>query len=353
MSGGNSRTIYKQMDRKKILLGIKIFIAISLATQLGIFLHTSYLNGGISFNIPFKRINFFMLGIAFSLSWFEGLISGIRIYFLMRVINPRITIITSIKAAYANIFMGAVTPSQTGGGVAQIYFISRDKIPFSQASAGSIISFVCTLLFLIIALISTSLFHSPTMGYSLQLMMKSASVAVGITALIFIVCLLFTHSINNLKFSFFSHFKNKGIIKDKNGKIEDFLKRFAAGLVSCRESILLMYRRGKTALIVSFLFTCLFFAIRLIIPYFIIVGLGSSVNVVEVMYIQLFVILVSYFSPTPGASGMAEVSSLILMASLVAAPIASIYTFLWRLCTLYVNTTIGGLLLYRELKASD
>jgi hypothetical protein len=198
------------MDRKKILLGIKIFVAISLATQLGIFSYTSYRNGGISFNVPFQRINFFMLGIAFFLSWFEGLISGVRIYFLMRVINPRITIFTSIKAAYANIFMGAVTPSQTGGGVAQIYFISRDKIPFSQASAGSIISFVCTLLFLIIALISTSLFHSPTMGYSLQLMMKSASVAVGTTALIFILCLLFTHSINDLKFSLFIRLKNRG-----------------------------------------------------------------------------------------------------------------------------------------------
>jgi hypothetical protein len=114
-----------------------------------------------------------------------------------------------------------------------------------------------------------------------------------------------------------------------------------------------MYKRGKIALFSSFFFTSLFFAIRLIIPYFIIIGLGSSVNVVEVMYIQLFIILVSYFSPTPGASGMAEVSSLVLMAALVASPLAAIYTFLWRLCTLYINATIGGLLLYRELKDSE
>ncbi|MHC4307610.1 MAG: lysylphosphatidylglycerol synthase transmembrane domain-containing protein [Planctomycetota bacterium] len=341
------------MDRKKILLGIKIFVAISLATQLGIFLYTSYQNGGISFNIHFKGISFCMLGIAFFLSWFEGLITGLRIYFLMRVINPRITILTSIKAAYANIFMGAITPSQTGGGVAQIYFISRDKIPYSQASAGSIVSFVCTLFFLITALISTAMFHSPTMDYSLQLMIKSASVAVGTITLIFILCMLFTHLINDLKFSLFKHFINKGIIRDKNGKIENFLKKFAEGLVNCRESILLMAERGKMALIVGYLFTCLFFAVRLIIPYFIILGLGSSVSVVDVMYIQLFIILLSYFSPTPGASGIAEVSSLVLMAALVASPVAGIYTFLWRLCTLYVNTTIGGILLYRELKTSE
>ena len=340
------------MDRKKILLGIKIFVAISLATQLGIFFYTSYKNGGISFNIPFQGINFCMLGIAFFLSCFEGLITGVRIFFLMRVINPRITIITSIKAAYANIFMGAITPSQTGGGVAQIYFISRDKIPYSQASAGSILCFVCTLFFLITALISTAMFHSPTMGHSLQLMIKSASVGVGITTLIFILCMLFTHLINNLKFTLFTHFKNKGIIKDENGKIENFLKTFAEGLVSCRESILLMAKRGKMALIIGYLLTCVFFAIRLIIPYFIIIGLGGNVSVADVMYIQLFITLVSYFSPTPGASGIAEVSSLVLMASLVASPVIAIYTFLWRLCTLYVNTSIGGILLYRELKTS-
>jgi uncharacterized protein (TIRG00374 family) len=271
----------------------------------------------------------------------------------MRVINPRITIITSIKAAYANIFMGAITPSQTGGGLAQIYFIARDKIPYSQASAGSILCFVCTLFFLITALISTAMFNSPTMGYSLQLMIKSASVGVGTMALIFILCMLFTHLFIDLKFSLFTHFVNKGIIKDKKGRIENFLKKFAEGLVNCRESILLMAKQGKMALIVGYLLTCVFFAVRLIIPYFIIIGLGGDVSVADVIYIQLFITLISYFSPTPGASGIAEVSSLVLMASLVASPVIAIYTFLWRMCTLYVNTTIGGILLYRELKNSE
>ncbi len=338
------------MDRKKILLGIKIFVVISLATQLGIFFYTSYENGGISVNMPLQRINLFMLGSAFLLSWIEGIISGIRIFFLMRVINPHITIVSSIKAAYANIFLGAATPSQTGGGVAQIYFITRDNIPISQASAGSIMSFVCTMFFLIIALISTSLFHSPTMGHSLQLMLKSASVAVGTSVLIFILCMLFTQAINNLKFSFFMRLKSRGIIKDKNGKMEKLLKKFADELINCRESILLMYKQGKMAMITGVFLTCIFFAIRLIIPYFIILGLGGSVNVIEVMYIQLFITLISYYSPTPGSSGLAEVSSLVLMSSLVPTPLAAIYTFLWRLCSLYINTTIGGILLCRELK---
>ncbi len=341
------------MDRRKILFGIKIFIAISLVTQLGIFLYTSYHDVGFTLNIPFHEMNYYMMGVAFCLSWLEGPISGIRIYFIMKVISPRIKMLTSVKAAYANIFLGAATPSQTGGGVAQIYFISRDKIPISQASGGSIMCFVCTLFFLILALISTSFLHSPTMGHSLQIMMKSASIAVALTALIFILSLLFTHSINNLKFSLFARLKSREIIKDKHGKIENWLKKFAVGLVECRESILMMYRHGKLAFFIGFLITCMLFAIRFIIPYFIIIGLGGSAYIVEVMYVQLFITLISYFSPTPGASGLVEISSLLLMASFVADPLVPVYTFLWRLCTLYVNCTIGGLLLCRELKTSE
>lgn len=341
------------MDRKKILFGLKIFVAISLVTQLGIFFYTSYHNAGFSIHLPFHEMNYYMLGVAFSLSWLEGAVSGIRIYFIMKVINPRITMLTSVKASYANLFLGAATPSQTGGGVAQIYFISRDKIPISQASGGSIMCFVCTLLFLILALISTSLFHSPTMGHSLQIMMKSASIALAVTAMIFIVSVSFTHSINNIKFSLFTRMKNRGIIKDKHGKIENWLKKFAVGLVECRESILIMYRHGKTAFFLGFSVTCMQFAIRFIIPYFIIVGLGGGAYIIEVMYVQLFITLISYFSPTPGASGLAEISSLLLMGSLVAGPLVPVYTFLWRLCTFYINCTIGGLLLYRELILSD
>lgn len=341
------------MDRKKLLFGIKIFVAISLVTQLGVFIYSSSQNGGIPFNIPFHRIHYSVLVIAFCLSWLEGPISGLRIYFIMRIINPRITFLSSTKAAYGNIFLGAATPSQTGGGVAQIFFISKDSIPVSQATAGSIVTFVCTLIFLTTSLISTSIFTSPTLGYSFQLMMKSAAIMVASTTLILLVSVLFTHSINNFKFSLFIRLKNRGFIKDKKGKIETLLKKLAAGLVTYRESLLLMYKRGSLSLFLGFLFTCLFFAIRFIIPYFIVVGLGGSANVIEVMYIQLFIILICYFSPTPGASGIAEVSSLVLMAPFVVNPLLPVYTFLWRLCTLYVNCTIGGVLLCRELRKSD
>ena len=182
------------------------------------------------------------------------------------------------------------------------------------------------------------------------MMMKSATIIVVSTTLIFLLSVLFTNLINNFTLSSFTRLKNRGTIKDKKGKIENLLKKFTAGLVSYRESTLLMFKRGKIAFFLGFLFTCLLFANRLIIPYFIIIGLGNSANVVEVIYIQLFITLINYFSPAPGASGQAELSSFILMVPFVGNALTPIYTFLWRLCTLYVNVTIGGILLCRELK---
>ena len=109
-----------------------------------------------------------------------------------------------------------------------------------------------------------------------------------------------------------------------------------------------MAERGKLALIVGYLLTCFFFAVRLIIPYFIIIGLGGNVSVADVMYIQLFITLVSYFSPTPGASGIAEVSSLVLMAALVAVTVSRyLYFFMedvYALCQYYYwwNIALSG-----------
>lgn len=114
-----------------------------------------------------------------------------------------------------------------------------------------------------------------------------------------------------------------------------------------------MWRHGKLAMLMGFFFTCLFFATRFIIPYFIVRGLGMDASVLAVMYIQLLITLITYFSPTPGGSGLAEMSSLVLMSSFVSGSLAPLYTVLWRFCSLYVNVFIGGYLLLRELQKPD
>ena len=337
------------MDRKKILLGIKLFIAISLVTQLGIFIYTSRQDVTVSFSEMVSKFNYAMLAVAVGLSWMEGFISGFRNFMIMRIINRRIRYLTSVKAAYGNIYLGATTPSQTGGGIAQIYFITRDGIPISHATSGALLTFICTLLFLTPCLIIVSIFVPDTLAENFRIMTKSAAVTIASFSSLFFLSVIFPRPIGSALKGLLNRLKRIGLIKDRNGKAEARVKRVGDGLVTYRESVLIMLKDGKLAFLVGLVCTCLFFANRFIIPYFVLRGLGIEADVVEVIYIQLLITLINYFSPTPGASGLAEVSSIVLMGPLVESIFVPLYTVLWRICTLYVNVTIGGVLLYREL----
>jgi len=341
------------MNRKKIILGIRIFVAISLLTQIGIFIFPSFRH--ISDNVQFvpHDLNYLMLFIAVAASWIEGPIGGLRTYYIMKVINPNMTFKSAVKASYSNIFLGAATPSQTGGGIAEIYFITRDDIPISEATAGTIMTFVCTLVFLTLALLLLYYLKPQDMGYLFSVMIKTAVIMMGLATLFFIISIFFTNAVNRVILFIFYRLKQSGRIKDRHGRIEHRMTRICEGLLNYSQASMFMYRHGKLAMVLGFIFTCFFFAVRFIVPYFILRGLGLEANMIAVMYIQLLITLITYFSPTPGGSGLAEMSSLVLMAPFVSTSLAPVYTVLWRFCTLYVNVFIGGVLLLRELQKPD
>ncbi len=341
------------MNRRKIILGIRIFVAISLLTQIGIFIFPSFHRIHGTLHIAPHSLNFFMLFIALSGSWLEGPLGGLRTYYIMRVINPSVSFKSAVKASYGNLFLGAATPSQTGGGVAEIYFITRDDIPISEATAGTIMTFICTLLFLTIALLLVYFFRDQAMGHFFSVMIKTAAIMMGLTTGIFIISVVFTNSVNRVILYIFYRLKASRKIRDRHGRIEHRLTRICEGLLNYRGASLFMWRHGKAAMVLGFIFTCLFFATRFIIPYFLVRGLGMDANLFVIMYIQLLITLITYFSPTPGGSGFAEITSLVLMASFVTEAIAPLYTILWRFSTLYVNVFIGGVLLLRELQKPE
>jgi len=338
------------MNRKKIILGIRIFVAISLLTQIGIFIFPSFKHLSGHVHLVPHSLNYLMLLIALSASWLEGPLGGLRTYYIMKVINRNMTFKSAVKASYSNIFLGAATPSQTGGGIAEIYFVTRDDIPIAEATAGTIMTFVCTLVFLTMALVLLYYLKPQNMGYLFAVMIKTAIIMLSLATLFFIISIFSTNSVNRAILFIFYRLKQSGRIKDRHGRVEHRVIRICEGLLNYREASMFMYRHGKAAMFLGFFFTCLFFALRFIIPYFILRGLGLSANVVAVMYIQLLITLITYFSPTPGGSGLAEMSSLVLMAPFVSGSLAPVYTVLWRFCTLYVNVFIGGVLLLHELQ---
>jgi uncharacterized membrane protein YbhN (UPF0104 family) len=66
--------------------------------------------------------------------------------------------------------------------------------------------------------------------------------------------------------------------------------------------------------------------------------------------LQIVQLLVIYFAPTPGASGVAELSSVWLMGKLIPESLLLIYAVLWRLATTIISAVIGGFVLMFDVR---
>lgn len=78
-------------------------------------------------------------------------------------------------------------------------------------------------------------------------------------------------------------------------------------------------------------------------------ALGYQARVLTVLAFQVVVTFFMYFTPTPGAAGVAEGGYGLLFSQLVRKQDIVPLTLSWRLLTIYVGVVIGIVVLYREL----
>ena len=75
-------------------------------------------------------------------------------------------------------------------------------------------------------------------------------------------------------------------------------------------------------------------------------GDGIWVILAGLFILQFILFFITYFVPTPGASGIAEFSSYWLLSSLHVQPnILGVYTVMWRFFTSFIGVTVGGLVI--------
>jgi uncharacterized protein (TIRG00374 family) len=101
-------------------------------------------------------------------------------------------------------------------------------------------------------------------------------------------------------------------------------------------------RRGKLAVLAIFLLSALIYLNKFLVAYVVLWGLGLQAPFAEVLHLQALQSLVTYFAPTPGASGVAEVTAAELMAPMVPAASLAAYIVLWRTMSLYLGMAMGA-----------
>jgi hypothetical protein len=122
-----------------------------------------------------------------------------------------------------------------------------------------------------------------------------------------------------------------------------------------RRKLLEFFRNDIRFVFLSLLSTVLFLLAEFSFSIILIRGMGYEVPIVTILFIQVVIVFVMYFAPTPGASGVAEGGYALLFTRLVAEKDLFPLIFSWRLFTKYIGIFIGMLIFfaitYREFNS--
>ena len=335
----------KRLPARSAIRGLKWFIALSIVGLLLNFLLTSFTE-----SLRYlTQLNPLFLIIALALNVCDWILGGTRLLVLSARLFPQIEFKTCLKAYLGNLLMGAITPAQTGGGAAQIYVLYKSGMPFAEATVASLVSFLGSIFFLISCTAYLLCFgHVPAMNPSLLLLPRVTLLVLSAIVLLLIVAVAKPQTFENATKRFLSVIPilKKLLQSDK-------LQVFFDSVHKYQEITRIYASKGKLAFLAMLILSSVAYLNKFFIAYIVLKGMGLDVPFIETIFIQMILFLIVYFSPTPGAAGVAELSSARLMGTIIPESSLAIFTMLWRTFTLYISVAIGGVIMLKYLLTQD
>ena len=338
--------IDKVISARKAVRRLKIFIALTL---LGLSLLLFRSSIPESYQL-LKHFKFRYILFVIALNGIEWLVGGLRIWVLSGVVHKGLKFSSAFKASMSNTFMGGITPSQTGGGPAQIYVLYKDGMSLAKATISSIMCFLSSIIVLTSSAFYLHFIHRVKIGNTTFTFLSRTTISIFVSIFfLFLFSLIrpsaFENGIRRL-LDFLSPIKR---FLERRGWLETLLK----GVREYHDIVGFYLREGKMAFLTGILLTAIIYFNKFSIAYVIVQGMGFDPPYVKVLYIQMLLILIFYFAPSPGASGVAEISAATLMGVLIPKSSHAVFVVLWRTFTLYIGMVIGGSIFMKYLLKSE
>lgn len=327
-------------NRRRLLRGAQLFVGLTLAAILVLFARGKLVGTAEEL----AHLSGWALAVGALQSIFDVLGGGVRIWLLSRAFGYPIGLGTALVANGGNVFLGGITPSQTGGGLAQLYVMKRAGMPVSAALVASLVAFLGTVLVLLAAGLMVVLVRAVKLPTGLQLF-SWATVAlflaiVGLFALSLPAPEVYRGGLRRL----FGRLPLVGARLQawrRVGDLERMLEDFASRIRQAG-------RRHKLEIAGGFLISALIYGNKFLVAWVVLAGLGLAPPLRDVLYLQELQYLVMYFAPTPGASGLAELSAAEIMKPLVPSHSLGAFVLVWRTFSLFLPMLLGGALLVRH-----
>ncbi len=325
--------------------GIVYFVGISIIAFTALFLYT---NTGNTLKV-WGQIKPQYLLIAVVILFNDLLLGGWRNHLFVQELYPNVSQWVSFRANLANIFMGAVTPSQSGGGLAQLYIYYKNGVSFADAITISFISWLATLIFFPISGALAYWIIQDRM--STTFLTQLAQFGFSLFAILFVIiftALFFPKFIGWLIVRLSSLV---GLFSEKwQEKLTHLGEKTKVTLVDYRNKCIKLLSGKPQLMLYCFLLTIILYFNKYVLAYFLVLAFGISADFWVIIAIQAVVYLLFYFAPSPGGSGIAELSMAGLMAGILSEDYLASFTLLQRSFLVFIPALIGAYVVLRQMK---
>ena len=335
----------KYLNKKSITRGLAAFIIITV----GVFTALFFQNEGIDYLNIWKSIKapYFLLALFFVFN--DLYLGGLRNHIFFARNYPELSQMVSIRANLANLFMGSVTPSQTGGGPTQWYVWYRAGIKVKDIIETSFFNFLSTVAFFPIAGGISMYMLKDKMPPGLAFTLIKVAFTVFGLFFIILVALLYSPDwmqrilrwIQRLIANFTDRYDQR---------LTSFSTKTAALLQDYQRTFIDTIRKSPMLLFWSFVITIVMYYNKFILAYVLALAFGVEGDFVGIVSVLAVCYMFLYFAPSPGGAGIAEVSIAGMLAHFMTKDFALSVTLLHRSFLIFIPAILGGIVVVQEVR---
>lgn len=336
------------ITQEKVKRGFRIFLLITILTLLIILLLTDRSKTWEALG----RVNGLFLFLAFIVTLLRIYMESLRIQVLSWAGGKWISLKDSLDFNLGSLFLGAVTPFQSGGIPLQLYILNRSGLSIGRGTnvvllKGLLPTFIFLIAFPFILVFYKNIFDSVLIRNLLRYIFT-------LYLILFFFLLYFFIKPHWVKRGFIrleGFLRQKGILKGEWGlrvleKGFHQMEEFKKGL---KESLSL----GRLKILLAFLLSMLGLLLHSITAPLLLLGLGVNSPFLTSMVLQVLLYFLLLFAPTPGGSGFAEAAIFALFTPVCPKPLLGIFIILLRFFYLYLAAAIGGILLLQRVRLEE
>lgn len=335
--------------------GLELFAVISLCGVALLVVYFVVFKGervGVLLS-PFLRLHWgwMLVGLALaSMDWVGG---GFRLWVCARYVFPPARLRDCILAGGFGAWGSYLTPFQSGSAPMSVWVLKRAGIPVPEAVTSIFVTFVATVGFFAIAgplavwlgAGKSLAQHGLVLGITLYDLFKTSLTIFGFIGVAMLAAIVSPGLMKRLLQRIALR------IGRRSPKAAARMEKMMAGVDRAHDCMVAFGSpKGLVTLLLAIVISAPSHANKLLAGYVALRALGIPADFTDILLLQTLISFLLYFAPTPGGSGLAELTSAAVMSIYVPREMTPSYTLIWRFINSYATVIVGSLIFWYWLR---